>query len=95
MAPAVAGQVPELLHPAYRTLLWSWSPFRFPTEAVRSLLLLDGVPPDVRTALWVLGAMAVAGLAVLLWPGRRTAAVPGDPAEAAAALPVRPASSAA
>jgi len=84
IAPAVAGQVPELLHPAYRVLLWSWTPFRFSTEGVRSLLLLDGLPPDVRTALWVLGAMAVAGVAVLLWPGRRGATDP-DPAESQAA----------
>jgi hypothetical protein len=72
MAPAVAGQVPELLHPAYRELLWSWTPFRFSTEGVRSLLYLDGVAPDVRTALWVLGVMAVAGLAVLVLPARRS-----------------------
>lgn len=71
IAPSVAGQVPELLHPAYRVLLWSWTPFRFSTEGVRSLLTMDTVAPDVRTALWVLGAMAVAGLTVLLWPGRQ------------------------
>ncbi|GAB3567437.1 ABC transporter permease [Amycolatopsis endophytica] len=78
LAPAVAGQVPELLNPAYRTLLWSWTPFRFSTEGMRSLL--QGTPgaPDVTTGLWVLSAMLVAGLVVLLWPGRRQrpAAVP-------------------
>ncbi|EOD69587.1 hypothetical protein [Amycolatopsis vancoresmycina] len=70
VAPAVAGQVPELLNPAYRALLWSWTPFRFSAEGLRSLL--QGVPgaPDVTTALWVLGALLAAGLLVTLWPGR-------------------------
>ncbi|MEV6831931.1 ABC transporter permease [Amycolatopsis sp. NPDC051102] len=70
VAPAVAGQVPELLNPAYHALLWSWTPFRFSTEGLRSLL--QGVPgaPDVTTALWVLGALLAAGLLVTLWPGR-------------------------
>ncbi len=70
VAPAVAGQVPEMLNPAYRALLWSWTPFRFSTEGLRSLL--QGVPgaPDVTTALWVLGALLAAGLLVTLWPGR-------------------------
>ncbi|MFJ7219812.1 ABC transporter permease [Amycolatopsis sp. NPDC098790] len=70
VAPAVAGQVPELLNPAYRTLLWSWTPFRFSAEGLRSLL--QGVPdaPDVTTGLWVLGALLVAGLLAVLWPGR-------------------------
>lgn len=70
VAPAVAGQVPELLNPAYRAALWSWTPFRFSTEGLRSLL--QGVPgaPDVTTGLWVLGALLVAGLLVTLWPGR-------------------------
>jgi hypothetical protein len=71
IAPAVAGQVPEMLDPAYRTLLWSWTPFRFSTEGLRSLLLGTSDAPDVRTGVIVLGCMAVAGLAVLLWPGRR------------------------
>lgn len=70
LAPAVAGQAPELLNPAYRTLLWSWTPFRFSTEGLRSLM--QGTPgaPDVATALWVLGGMLVVGLVVLAWPGR-------------------------
>ncbi|OZM70277.1 hypothetical protein CFN78_26405 [Amycolatopsis antarctica] len=74
VAPAVAGQVPELLNPAYRDILWSWTPFRFGTEGLRSLL--QGTPgaPDVVTALWVLGGMLAAGLALVLWPRpRRTA----------------------
>lgn len=76
IAPAVANQVPEMLDPAYRALLWSWTPFRFPTEGLRSLL--QGTPdaPDVRTAVLVLGSMAVVGLVVLLWPGRRPAPEP-------------------
>jgi hypothetical protein len=70
VAPAVAGQVPELLNPAYRALLWSWTPFRFSTEGLRSLL--QGVPgaPDVTTGVWVLGALLAAGLLAALWPGR-------------------------
>jgi hypothetical protein len=74
LAPAVAGTVPEMLDPAYRTLLWSWTPFRFSTEGLRSLL--QGVPdaPDVRTGVIVLASMAVAGLVVMAWPGRRRAA---------------------
>jgi hypothetical protein len=70
IAPAVAGQVPELLNPAYRTLLWSWTPFRFSTEGLRSLLLGAPGAPDVRTGIIVLASMAVAGLVVMLWPGR-------------------------
>ncbi|MFL6123186.1 ABC transporter permease [Actinophytocola sp.] len=71
LAPSVAGTVPEMLNPAYRALLWSWTPFRFSTEGLRSLL--QGVPdaPDVRTGVIVLAAMAVVGLVVLLWPTRR------------------------
>ncbi len=73
LAPAVAGTVPEMLNPAYRTLLWSWTPFRFSTEGLRSLL--QGVPdaPDVRLGMLVLGAMAVVGLVVMLWPSSRAA----------------------
>ncbi|GAB3455690.1 ABC transporter permease [Actinophytocola sediminis] len=70
IAPAVAGQVPEMLDPAYRTLLWSWTPFRFSTEGLRSLLLGTPDAPDVRTGVLVLGGMAVVGLVVMLWPGR-------------------------
>ncbi len=71
IAPAVAGQVPEMLNPAYRALLWSWTPFRFPAEGLRSLL--QGTPdaPDVRTAVIVLASMAAVGLVVLLWPARK------------------------
>lgn len=86
LAPAVAGQVPEMLNPAYKDVLWSWTPFRFSTEGLRSLL--QGTPhaPDVTTALWVLGAMLAAGLIVLVWPGRkRDAPVAEEPAMAQAA----------
>lgn len=76
LAPAVAGTVPEMLDPAYRTLLWSWTPFRFSAEGLRSLL--QGVPdaPDVRTGVIVLASMAVVGLAVMLWPSRRAQVEP-------------------
>jgi hypothetical protein len=76
IAPAVAGQVPEMLNPAYRTLLWSWTPFRFSTEGLRSLLLGTPDAPDVRTGIIVLASMAVAGLAVILWPVRTKAEPP-------------------
>jgi len=75
IAPAVAGQVPELLHPAYRALLWSWTPFRFSTEGLRGLLLGTPSTPDVRTGVLVLSALAVVGLAVMLVPPRRSATV--------------------
>lgn len=69
LAPNVAGQVPELLNPAYRILLWSWTPFRFSTEGTRSVL--QGTP-GVTTGVWVLAALLVAGLVVILWPARTT-----------------------
>jgi hypothetical protein len=72
MAPAVAGLVPELLHPVYRAALWSWTPFRFSTEGLRSLLFLGRDGPDVQAALWVFGAVAVAGLLLTIAPGRRS-----------------------
>lgn len=89
IAPAVAGQVPELLNPAYRALLWSWTPFRFSTEGLRSLLLGTPGAPDVRTGVVVLASMAVVGLVVLLWPARRTAepAVPVEAREPALSRP--------
>jgi hypothetical protein len=83
-APAVAGQVPELLHPAYRDGLWSWTPFRFGTEALRSLLFSGGTAPAVGAGLAVVGGIAVLGLALLAVP--RRAAVP--PAATAEPLPV-------
>ncbi|NIJ13545.1 hypothetical protein FHU38_003889 [Saccharomonospora amisosensis] len=70
LAPAVAGQVPELLDSAYRTLLWSWTPFRFSTEALRSLLLGTPHAPDVAAGAWVLTGLLVAGLLMVLWPTR-------------------------
>jgi len=71
MAPAVAGLVPELLDPIYRMWLWSWTPFRFSTEGLRSLLFLGTGGPDVQTALWVFGAIAAIGLLLTVAPGRR------------------------
>jgi hypothetical protein len=81
IAPAVAGQVPEMLDPAYRALLWSWTPFRFSTEGLRSLLLGTPGAPDVATGVTVLASMAVVGLVVMLWPGR-TKTEPPAPADA-------------
>ncbi|MFC7616873.1 ABC transporter permease [Actinokineospora soli] len=70
IAPAVAGSVPELLDPVYRALLWSWTPFRFSAEGLRSLL--QGTPdaPDVLLGVGVLGGLAVLGLAALAVPER-------------------------
>ncbi|GGU37603.1 ABC transporter permease [Lentzea flava] len=62
MAPAVAGQVPELLNPAYRAVLWSWTPFRFSAEGLRSLMY-DG---SISTEWWVFAGIALAGLVLLL-----------------------------
>lgn len=78
LAPAVAGQVPEMLHPGYRAGLWSWTPFRFPTEALRSLL--NGTPdaPDVMLGVWVLAGMLLVGLILLAVPKKSA----GEPAEA-------------
>jgi len=71
MAPAVAALPAELLQPAYKAALWSWTPFRFSTETLRSLLFLDGSAPDVSTGIVVFASIAVVGLAVLLWPARK------------------------
>jgi len=68
VAPAVTNQVPELLHPAYRTALWSWTPFRFPAEALRSLFAGTTEAPDVMLAVWVLTGMLAAGLVLLAVP---------------------------
>lgn len=68
IAPAVAGQVPELLHPAYEAGLWSWSPFRFSTEGVRSLLYIGSDAPDVGTGILVFTVIVAVSLIVLLWP---------------------------
>jgi hypothetical protein len=66
----VAGQVPEMLDPAYRTLLWSWTPFRFSTEGLRSLLVGATDAPDVSTGIWVLTGMLAVGLVLVVLPGR-------------------------
>jgi hypothetical protein len=79
IAPAVAGQVPELLNPTYRAVLWSWTPFRFSTEGLRSLLLGTPDAPDVRTGVIVLASMATAGLVVLLLTATRKKAQPDAP----------------
>ncbi|WP_434440187.1 ABC transporter permease [Lentzea sp. E54] len=62
MAPAVAGQVPELLAPAYKAVLWSWTPFRFSTEGLRSLMY-DG---SITTEWYVFGGIALVGIVLLL-----------------------------
>ncbi|WP_232836419.1 ABC transporter permease [Lentzea terrae] len=61
MAPAVAGQVPELLNPAYKAVLWSWTPFRFSTEGLRSLMY----DSSISTEWWVFGGIALVGLVLL------------------------------
>lgn len=68
MAPSVAGLVPELINPVYRTLLWSWTPFRFSSEGLRSLLFLGSGSSEVQIALWVFGGLALAGLLLMLAP---------------------------
>ncbi|PRX48445.1 hypothetical protein B0I33_104261 [Prauserella shujinwangii] len=79
LAPAVAAQVPQLLHPAYEALLWSWTPFRFSTEGLRSLLVGAGQAPDVATGAWVLAGLLVGGLVLLLWPRRESAGQEAEP----------------
>ena len=78
MAPSVAGQPPELIDPVYRTLIWSWTPFRFVTEPLRSLLFLGDRTADVNTGLIVFASIAVAGLVVSLWPARKATNVPSE-----------------
>lgn len=73
MAPAVAGLPPELINPTYRALLWSWTPFRFSTEAVRSLMFLGGGAPDVQPAILLMFAIAIGG-AILVAARRKSPA---------------------
>ena len=74
MAPAVAGLPPELINPVYRALLWSWTPFRFSVEGIRSVMLLGGGAPDVQPALILFAAIAL-GSAMLIVFRRRSPAV--------------------
>ena len=76
MAPAVAGLPPELINPIYRTLLWSWTPFRFSTEGIRSLLFLGGGAPDVQPAMLLMLGIALGG-AILIIARRKSPAVIG------------------
>ncbi len=75
IAPAVAGLPPELINPVYRALLWSWTPFRFSVEGIRSLMLLGGGAPDVQPALILFAAIALGG-AILIAVRRKNPAVP-------------------
>ncbi|HEX2647579.1 MAG TPA: ABC transporter permease [Candidatus Dormibacteraeota bacterium] len=68
MAPAVSGLAPELLNSTYKTLLWTWTPFRFSAEALRSLMFLGPSAPDVQNALLVFAGIALAGLLILIAP---------------------------
>jgi hypothetical protein len=74
MAPAVAALPPELINPVYRSLLWSWTPFRFAVEGVRSLIFLGGGAPDVEPALILFAAIAL-GAALLIAVRRKSPAV--------------------
>ncbi|OLT45152.1 hypothetical protein BJF85_01700 [Saccharomonospora sp. CUA-673] len=85
LAPSVAAQVPEMLDSAYRTLLWSWTPFRFSTEGLRSLIVGTPDTAHVSTALWVLGGMLVVGLIGLLWPRAADSADAAESADSAGA----------
>lgn len=85
-APAVAGLAPELMHPAYRVLLWSWTPIRFAADGLRTLLFSGGVAPAAGTATWVFVGLAAAGLLGLALPGRRRD--DGRPASANHGAPV-------
>lgn len=67
-APAVAGLAPEMLNPAYRILLWSWTPIRFSADALRTLFFSGGTAPALTTGIWVFAGLAVAGLLVLALP---------------------------
>lgn len=71
IAPSVASQVPEMLHSAYRDWLWSWTPFRFSAEGMRSLLTGAHDAPDIMQGVWVLSGMLLVGLVLILWPRRR------------------------
>jgi len=66
----VAGLPPELINPTYRVLLWSWTPFRFSVEGMRSVLFLNSGAPDVQPALILFAAIAL--VAAVLIGARRT-----------------------
>lgn len=71
MAPAVAALPPELLNPTYRVLLWSWTPFRFSAEGLRSLMFVGSGVPDVSVALWLFAGIGLLGLLLAVGPGPR------------------------
>ena len=76
MAPAVAGLPPELIHPVYRALLWSWTPFRFSVEGTRSLLFLGGGAPDVQPALLLFIGIALGALLLIAVRRKSPTALP-------------------
>jgi hypothetical protein len=71
MAPAVAALPPEVLNPVYRALLWSWTPFRFSTEGLRSVMFVGSGAPDVPVALWLFTGIGLVGLLLAVGPGPR------------------------
>jgi hypothetical protein len=71
MAPAAAGLPSEVLSPVYRNLIWSWLPFRFSAEGIRSLLYLGSQGPGVQEALWLFGGIAVGALVLMVAPKPR------------------------
>jgi hypothetical protein len=66
MAPAVAGLPPELINPVYRALLWSWTPFRFSVEGMRSLMFLGAGAPDLQPALLIFIGIAIGALLLIV-----------------------------
>lgn len=74
IAPAVAALPPELINPTYRALLWSWTPFRFSIEGIRSVMFLGGGAPDVQPALILFAAIAL-GAAILIAVRRKSPVV--------------------
>jgi hypothetical protein len=71
MAPAVAALPSEVINPVYRALLWSWTPFRFSTEGLRSLMFVGSGAPDVPVALWLFAGIGLLGLLLAVGPGPR------------------------
>ena len=91
LAPAVAGQPAEFLDPPYRVLLWSWAPFRFSADGLRSLLFFHGAP-GVGAPVAVFAGIAVVALGLLVAaPSRARRADPPTLAPAAPRRDITPA----